>query len=283
MNTRKLAEEGAVNRLLDSSTKAHTYFRGPSSAYTRFCEQNLVPGVKSGDFWEDLSQGDGNELFDGDKGPAKFCAAFSSSALAVNTFAPFRHHPERLSLLGFHGFTTAQFEYKLPTGLKGNSPNLDLVVRGDSTTICVESKFLEPLTPKEAKFADSYSTAMATLAESSWVGVFEHLKIDPKYYRHLDAAQLVKHYLGMRNTLGGSPEKLVLLYLYWEPVNAQEIEEFSRHRDEVLDFTSRVSASDIQFTSISYPKLWESWGKSSDWDGMPAHLVNLRQRYLYAI
>ncbi len=282
-NTRMRAEEGAVQHLLDSSPKAPSYLRDPSSSYTRFCEQNLVLGVQSGDFWEDMSQGDGNELFDSERGPAKFCAAFSSSALAVNTFAPFRQNPERLSLLGLDGFNAAQFEYKLPTGLKGNSPNLDFVVIGDSSTICIESKFLEPLSPKEAKFAESYSAAIDSTAESSWGEVYEYLKMKPNYYRHLDAAQLVKHYLGMRNTLGSTSENLVLLYLYWEPVNASDMEEFTRHREEVIDFTGRVESSDIEFRSLSYPQLWGDWEKAVGWKGMTAHLEHLRQRYFYAI
>ncbi len=282
-NTRKRAEEGAIQRLLESSPKAHTYLRDASSSYTRFCEQNLVPGVHSGDFWEDLSQGDGNELFDSDRGPAKFCAAFSSSALAVNTFAPFRHHPERLSLFATNAFRETRFEHKLPTGLKGNSPNLDFVAMSENRTTCIESKFLEPLTPKEAKFADSYAGAIDTLAESSWAEVYALLKKEPKYYQHLDAAQLVKHYLGMRHSLKDTTGKLQLLYLYWEPVNAAEIEAFSLHREEALDFTRRVAGSEIEFTSLSYPQLWSDWEKSGEWEGMPAHIENLRQRYLYAI
>src|SRR5580700_3647710 len=48
--------------------------------------QNLIEGVHLEDFEADLLQGDGNEM------AGKFRAAHSSSALAVNTFAPFKAH-----------------------------------------------------------------------------------------------------------------------------------------------------------------------------------------------
>ena len=281
--TRKRAELGAISRLMDASIKGYGIFRETTEGYTKYCEQNLVPGVESGDFWEDLSQGDGNELSDSPRGPAKFCAAFSSSALAVNTFGPFRNHPERLHLLKYQGFRAGQFEYKLPTALKGNAPNLDFVVTSDDVTVCIESKFLETLNPKEAKFSDSYTGAIESLAEPAWAEIYTHLKQYPNHYTHLDAAQLVKHYLGIRHALNGTSDSLVLLYLYWEPSNAEQVDEFQRHRDEVADFSQRVAKSEVEFAALSYPQLWESMMDSTLWGGMQEHLGNLYERYVYEI
>ena len=61
---------------------------------------NLIEGVKAEDFAEDLACAAGNELVSQDGKPEKFCAAHSSSALVVNSFGPFRNHPERLSWAG---------------------------------------------------------------------------------------------------------------------------------------------------------------------------------------
>jgi hypothetical protein len=65
--------------------------------YVSDASQNLIEGVHLSDFEADLRQGDGNEL------EGKFRAAHSSSALAVNTFAPFKAKPAELRLLGAGG------------------------------------------------------------------------------------------------------------------------------------------------------------------------------------
>jgi hypothetical protein len=149
--------------------------------------------------------------------------------------------------------------------------------------VCIESKFLEPLWPKEAKFADSYESVIETLAEPMWAAVYKELKGNRRLFKFLDAAQLVKHYLGMRNTLGSVKAEQALLYVYWEPANAGDIEEFCRHRDEVRYLTEAVSGGQIRFVARSYRQLWAEWRDTSSWAGMGAHLSNLEQRYSFSI
>jgi superfamily II DNA helicase RecQ len=60
--------------------------------------------VSLADFWSDLASGDGSELNDTLKRPAKFCAAVSSSALAVNA-----RTEEIATLLNQKGFTAGYF------------------------------------------------------------------------------------------------------------------------------------------------------------------------------
>ena len=120
---RARAEKKAADRL--EATSGQSIFRETHAGYTKRLEENLIPGIEANDFWPDLGAGAGNELVDGSRDPAKFCAAFSSSALAVNSFGPFRHHPGNLDLLGYRGFSEAQFEKPLPTGLLGTAPHLD--------------------------------------------------------------------------------------------------------------------------------------------------------------
>lgn len=113
--------------------------------------QNLIEGVSLIDFEADLRQGDGNEM------EGKFRAAHSSSALAVNTFAPFKSKPAALRLPAGGGFASLSFERKCPHGLAGRRPpNLDVVAEGPSGVVAIESKCLEPLTPHVADFAPAY-------------------------------------------------------------------------------------------------------------------------------
>jgi hypothetical protein len=60
---------------------------------------NLLPDVVPSDFEADLRQGSGDEL------GGKFRAAHSSSALAVNVFAPFRHRLQDLQICRTTGLT----------------------------------------------------------------------------------------------------------------------------------------------------------------------------------
>src|ERR1700704_2026989 len=80
------------------------------NGYVSEAGQNLIEGVRLEDFEADLLQGDGNEM----KG--KFRAAHSSSALAVNTFAPFKADLDSLRLPGGSGFASLHFERKCPHG-----------------------------------------------------------------------------------------------------------------------------------------------------------------------
>ena len=73
----------------------------------------LLPLVALGDFEADLRSGDGNEL------ETKFRAAHSSSALAVNSFAPFRTRASDMVVLDAGPFEHLQFERKCQTGLRG--------------------------------------------------------------------------------------------------------------------------------------------------------------------
>ena len=102
---------------------------------------------------------------------------------------------------------------------------------------------------------------------------------EPRFFSHLDAAQLVKHYLGIRHTFRDSPVAKVLVYLFWEPTNAEDIPESVKHRQEVELFSREVEESEIRFVDLSYRELWQYWSETSDWEGMSAHIEALRQRY----
>lgn len=278
---RERAESRAIEQL--KVVCGPTIFREKYQGYTILPEQNLIPRIERNDFWQDLDAGAGSELKDSARGPAKFCAAFSSSALVVNAFAPFRHRPKALEIAGIQRFDEACFEKTLPTGLGGTPPHLDFYASGPSQVVCIESKFLEPLWPKAAKFAESYEGAIESLAESSWAEVYRGLKTDPQQFEFLDTAQLVKHYLGMRYNLAGNGKKLVLLYVFWEPENVKDLVEFRQHREEVGLLSRAVQNSAVRFVALSYKQLWNDWKCSSNWSGLRQHVSNLEDRYTFSI
>lgn len=280
-------------------------FRSDWPLYVREPADILIPGVNLEDFEQELRRGDGNELDDitfksGLTRPAKFCASYSSSALAVNTFAPFKAHRDALTLAGIGGFTQPlEFEGKCPNGLflangePSRSPNIDVLAIAGDTVVAVESRFLEPLSKKKQELSPKYlapflgTDGRGPVAEPEWSEMYTRvarMAVYPKEdlpYTHLDAAQLVQHYLGLK--VSYPTQRRVLIYLYWEPTNAGGMDACKRHRDEVKDFARRVDGCDTRFIAMSYPDLWHEWETTSTWPGMPEHLARLRARYHFPI
>jgi hypothetical protein len=249
--------------------------------YVNSIDDNLLPGVSRAQFENDLRKGDGNEL------NAKFLAAHSSSALAVNCFAPFKieERARELVLAGIAGFKALTFEKKCPTGLRGGtSPNLDLVCEGRVGVVGVESKCTEYLARKvSAPFSPAYSAQIRDERRGgAWFAAMEAIIHGDAKFLHLDVSQLIKHAFGLARCFKGMTT--ILLYVFWEPANASEFTIFAQHRGEVLRFQEMVSDGFPQFISISYPELWASWVSRPEVAGwLNEHTANLRKRYLVSL
>jgi hypothetical protein len=243
------------------------------NGYVGEASQNLIEGVSLLDFEADLRQGDGNEM------AGKFCAVHSSSALAVNSFAPFKSKLSALRLPGGDVFTGLCFERKCPHGIAGRrSPNLDVVAQAASRVVAIESKCLEPLSTHVAEFAPVYIDAMRDRRrQAAWFQEMRRLIDAPRTYRWLDAAQLVKHAFGVGHTFAERPA--TLLYLFWEPSNPKAHPAFAEHRSEVERFRASVKGSAPEFVAMSYPELWKSWSLGSPPDWLRAHIRRLELRY----
>lgn len=238
---------------------------------------NLVSAVDVADFETDLRDGDGGEL------EGKFRAAHSSSALAVNCFAPFKRDLAALTLCGRSGFTALRFERRCPTGLRGGrAPNLDALLDSPDLVVGIESKLTEPLAAHRAAFSPAYREQLhARLGELAWFREMLRLMEQPTAYAALDAAQLVKHAFGLANVFVG--RRSLLLYLFWEPTNPGADAVFARHRAEIADFAERVAGGGPAFAAMSYAELWAEWQRSPTRPWLMAHLGDLGRRYAVAI
>jgi hypothetical protein len=238
--------------------------------------QNLIEGVHLEDFEADLLQGDGNEM------AGKFRAAHSSSALAVNTFAPFKAHLGALVLPGGSDFASLHFEQKCPHGLLGRrSPNLDVLAEGPSV-VAIESKLLEPLSKHTAKFSPDYDEQIRDHRRGTeWFGEMVRIVKEEHKYCWLDVAQLVKHAFGIAHTFPNKPA--TLLYLFWEPSNPNEHPFFDGHRAEVAGFSKSIRGGGPDFIAMSYPELWASWDAHPGPDWLRTHVSRLRARYGVAV
>jgi hypothetical protein len=225
----------------------------------------------------DLTNGAGDELGSSRAGvPPKFCAAHSSSALAANAFGPWRNDPRTLSVGGMSGFISLQFEYACRAGVRGTPPHLDALARTSDAVVGIESKCTEYMQPKVATFAETYHRIQDVRRESPWFSLIRDAALRG-HFGHLDAAQLVKHSLGLVNAFTSG--RVVLLYLFWEPENAAEFDEFANHRRELEEFARVVSGDRVEFAYQSYPELWREWDAAEHAPGHRQHISRLRERY----
>lgn len=244
-----------------------------TAGYAYALADNLVHGLSLDDFQADFAEGAGQEL-DG-----KMRAAHSSSALAVNCFGRWASDPSSLTMCEQTGFNKLQFEAKCPTGVGRMPPHLDLILTGPEGILAIESKCTEYLSRHKAEFADAYVDKITDhRSGTGWFAEMLTLRQQPDKYRFLDAAQLIKHYYGIAHTYPEVP--ITLLYLYWEPENAVEYDDFTNHRNEIDEFSDAVTGSGVSFLGLSYPKLWKDWANQNQPSWLGQHLTNLKARYL---
>lgn len=243
-----------------------------TNGYVLNNRDNLINGVDLNLFQNDLIQGNGNELVN------KFKALFSSSALVVNNFAIVKKHKNIFTFLGYSGFTDASFERQFITGLKGTPPNLDFVIENDEVIIAFESKYLELLNQKKAKFKSSYNKDNLIYLGNFW---FDLMNKYNERKLNLDVAQLIKHSIGLTNYRlnfsNSKNKKVILIYIYWTPNNLANFEVYNKHSEEIRKFSKLLSEqTDIEFKTMSYNEFWEIFTETSIFKD---HFDKLKSRY----
>ena len=282
-----LAKAGLISALAD---RPDAHVDGDGRAHR--LEQNLIDSITIGQLrraTKQIEKGDGGELRP--QGPHRppMHSAFSSAALTVNSFAPWISREEHLLLDRYNGFESLEFERKCPIWPEHQlgHPNLDLVAYPhDGGIVAVESKCTEHLGTKLGRFEPAYEDQRDALSEG-WLRRYEELlgeldrPLGGRLYSHFDAAQMVKHYLGLKRTF--PHRQIALLYLYWEPKNARDGVVFGRHRDEVEHFSHGLDDPNVTFAAQSYPELWSNWAASVDQEWVRGLVSELRMRYVIPI
>lgn len=179
-----------------------------ADGYCRCVDDNLHLGLSSA-ARRDFESGNGTELgLVG--GWGKIQALHSSSALACNWFDHWRgKNLEPLSQAFAAGmrFSTLELEQKFPTGLGGIGPNLDVLLRGDSSTLAIESKFTEPYAKSNNKtfLKPKYFHPGSLWTDVGLPGcqtIAEMLRTGQHNFKVLDVAQLLKHMLALARKFG---------------------------------------------------------------------------------
>lgn len=220
---------------------------------------HLLPGVSLDRVVEALGKAAGQELASG-----KFGSPQSSSALAVNGFGIFLDAPGHLP--PFPNIANIDWpavrvdverQMRFPWS-GGRHPWLDAAVETENYLIGVESKRYEPFRDrKRAKLSPKYASVDWGKGMNPWGEMRDRLLANPMAYRHLDAAQLVKHSYGLATEARRINKRPALLYLFAEPTKGPQVDEdaIGRHRAEIEEFTTAVAGADVAFYSCS----WREW------------------------
>jgi hypothetical protein len=233
--------------------------------------ENLFPSVDERALAE-FGAGAGGEL-------KRMHRPWTSAALVANAFTSWRGSEGSLVLCGLRGFDgPLRFEAKCPTGLQGTPPHLDVILRRGGAIVGVESKLVEPYRRrKPAEVAAAYYKLAErgdARAKSRWFAAFDRVGD----FSYLDAAQLIKHFLGLANCYPDAQKTLV--YLFWEPTNAKEEPAFQAHRAEIEQFADLVAGDPM--CKLRWCSYAEHWLELENGDGppwLPEHLALLRARY----
>lgn len=204
----------------------------------------------------------------------KFESLESSAALVANAFGFFLDRPHDLPALPGVVLRGAPMEISLERCLHfpwkgGLHPWLDVVIETDCELIGIESKRFEPFrTRKGPEFSDAYLRPVWGAYMERYKRLRDRIIADEAGFSMLDAAQLVKHALGVRTQAAKRGKQPLLIYLHAEPVTWPDgrpidVAAIKTHRKEAEEFGSFVAGDEVAFYRIDYQTLLTGWSRSS--------------------
>jgi hypothetical protein len=220
----------------------------------------------------------GHEIEDSKNQRAKMKALHSSSALAVNVFQYWQTKGDKspiTSACGLPGVNGGiSFEGKYKINGYSTPPTIDVVIKGsDAFVYAIESKFSEPYGGGHNKRLKPYISNPAIWSGlSNVLELAESIYLKHSRYRRLDAAQLIKHILGLKHNLGAG---FHLLYLWYDVDGKEGVD----HRREIELFASIVKEDGINFSHVTYQDVITKL-KESFYIGNEEYCDYLTKRYL---
>jgi hypothetical protein len=202
----------------------------------------------------------------------------SATALAINSFQPWRAAADRLTLDRWVGFDAIQLVVRCPTGLRGTPPHLDVLALRDRAAVAVTVRCTEYLGRRRSTVAPSYDRLLAqTPGLDPWLRALDRIRATPDQYEHVDFGALVKHALALGRTFPDRPT--TLLYLYWEPLDADRYAAFGTHRRELHALSEALRDARVAFAARSLHALWSEWEAMASPSWSARHVARLRARY----
>lgn len=242
---------------------------------------DFLPGVPADVVVAALKRSPGNELDSG-----KLSSPDSSAALAVNAFGWFLQQPRKLQPLpgvpmGLPEMVEIEAEMRFPWA-GGRHPWLDAAITTATTLVGVESKRYEPFRPgKTTAFSEAYDSRDWGPGMARFTAMRQALTEGRQSYRHLDAAQLVKHAYGLRTQAVKRARGAVLVYLHaapatWASGKPVSPEAIARHEAEIDDFAQAVKGDVVTFVPLRWSDLLAQWAKVP---ALAAHAAAIQARF----
>jgi len=202
----------------------------------------------------------GSELAPRRHEPPRMHSLWSSAALVVNVFEYWRGRdasPLVAALSSRAEHAVLEFEAPLETGLPGDPPTSDVVLRlASGASVAVESKYSEWLVRRRSvvgRFKTKYFPVGRAVWSEAGLDACQALAADiqagQERFQWLNATQLLKHALGLART--GRGFELVYLYYDWPAGSA------ATHLGELERFKARVTP-EIVFRAVTYQALFET-------------------------
>lgn len=95
----------------------------------------------------------------------------------------------------------------------------------------------------------------------------------------LDTAQLIKHSIGLLKNKGERKAKLI--YVYWQPINADNFPIYEQHKNELEDFSMRIkNIFSLSFSHFTYLDLYDKFATDNFFK---QHLQHFKDKYLLTI
>lgn len=248
---------------------------------------------------DSYNSGDGNETKDSKTRLAKMKALHSSSAIVVNLFQywqgkdvcpilnackltsrtngvgsliknigsiSFEKNSIVTSPLNYEIRFEDQFEICEDKSQFPHSPNIDVVIYTPLSTIGIESKFTEPYSSRKhgglkQKYVENLSfwNGLPNLYELA-----KEISPNDNKFQYLDAAQLIKHILGLTKSCTNKNKSnsrlkhgFRLLYLWYDVIGTEGAE----HRKEIEQFAEIVKKDNIKFSHITYQEVIDKLSK----------------------
>lgn len=218
----------------------------------------FLPGVPAERVLAALAAGDGDEIASG-----KLASPESSAALAANAFGWFVERPALLPPLpGLEALDWPALSVSLERKMRfpwrgGRAPNLDAAIETNAALIGIESKRYEPFRDtKCAAFRDTYWRPVWGDAMGPFEAMRDRLRDEPRLFKWLDAAQLVKHAFGLFAQGRRAGKRPWLHYLFAEPETLKgwpiARADKQAHRAEIAAFAVQVAGAEVGFAAASY-------------------------------
>jgi hypothetical protein len=242
--------------------------------YLHNLTDNIYKQYISKESQDNFNSGDGSETKDSETRLAKMKALHSSSAIVLNLFQYWQKRDiypiaYACKLCSKHSLepneksrnklsNRVKFEQKFEISKDKNlfpfSPNLDIVIENINSNnngiYAIESKFTEPYKKEHKGISEKYIQDT-----SFWKGIPNLYELAKKIcpddgeFKYLDAAQLIKHILGLKENHNKNGFRL--LYLWYDVIGKDGAE----HRKEIEQFAEIAKKDNIKFRHITYQKV----------------------------